>query len=145
MSLEAFQQAVAHYVAAPARCLALRADPALADGFALDARERRRLVAMVAHWGMSYQCTLYRANRLTPLGRSLPRSCALLGADLVPLLERFWASADEAELQFKREAQRFGHWLLERIAAGELRQAGLEAAVREELRDLEGRFGPVVQ
>lgn len=141
MSLEAFQQAFAQCAASPARCLALRADPALAEGFALDARERQRLLTMVRHPGMSHHCTLYRANRLTPLGRSLPQTCQQLGAALADTLEAFWASADEAELQFKREAQRFAQWLLARIAAGTLALPGLAETVQAELQALDAHFG----
>src|SRR5690606_21742477 len=104
MSLDGFQQAFAHFVASPARCLALRADPALLESFALDARERERLLAMVRHPGMSHHCTLYRANRLTAIARSLPRTCQQLGTALSDQLDRFWASSTEAELQFRREA-----------------------------------------
>lgn len=141
MSLEAFQQAFAYFTASPARCLALRGDARLAEPFALDAREQRRLLAMVRHTGMSHHCTLYRANRLTPLGRSLPRTCAALGPALTETLEAFWASSDEAELQFKREAQRFGAWLLERMDAGTLVQPGLADTVRTELQALDAHFG----
>jgi hypothetical protein len=64
---------------------------------------------------MSHHCTLYRANRLTAIARSLPQTCEQLGASLNAELEAFWESSVEAELQFKREAERFARWLLRRI------------------------------
>lgn len=139
MSLDGFQQAFAHFVASPARCLALRADPSLLESFALDARERERLLAMVRHPGMSHHCTLYRANRLTAIARSLPRTCQQLGTALGDQLDRFWASSTEAELQFRREAERFAHWLLGRIADGAVGDAALADTVHAELQAL-GEF-----
>ena len=118
MSLDGFRRAFAHFVASPARCLELRADPSLLEPFALDAREHERLLAMVRHAGMSHHCTLYRANRLTAIARSLPQTCEQLGIALSGELNRFWGSSTEAELQFRREAERFAHWLLGRIAHG---------------------------
>ena len=136
MSLEGFQRAFAYFVASPGRCLGLRDDPTLADRFALDARERARLLAMVHHVGMSHHCTQYRAMRLTPIARSLPRSCERLGPALVYELEAFWCDAEEAEPQSRREAERFAHWLLRRVDGSGLHMPALAEAVEQDLQAL---------
>lgn len=142
MSLDAFQQAFADLVASPRRCAEVRQDASLLDSYALDARERRRLLAMVRHPGMSHNCTLYRANRLTPIARSLPRTCIRLGSQLVDELERFWAAEPDSELQFKREAERFAAFVLQRLEQGHLQDSRLAEDVHAELRTLGLRFGP---
>jgi hypothetical protein len=142
MSLDGFQRALADAVASPSRCLELRRDGSLLETYDLDDRERRRLLAVVGHEGMSHNCTLYRANRLTPLARSLPRTCALLGARLMPELEAFWARKPNTEVQFKLEAERFAHYLSERCNEGAFGVADeLAAVLRVELSDLDRQFG----
>lgn len=143
MSLEGFQRAFAWCAASPGRCLALRDDPALADRFALDARERTRLLAMVHHVGMSHHCTLHRATRLAPVARSLPRTCERLGPALVYELEAFWADADEAGPPMRGEAERFAHWLLRRIGRGGLGMPALAEAVQADLQALRVPAGGV--
>ena len=140
MSLEAFQQAVGDLVASPRRCVELRHDASLLDTYALDGRERRRLLAMVENAGMSHNCTLYRANRLTPIARSLPRTCVLLGARLATELEAFWTAAPDSELQFKREAERFAVFLTERLDMQSQSDAIVAAELRTELRTLAENF-----
>ena len=140
MSLESFQQAVGDLVASPRRCIELRQDTSLLDAYVLDDRERRRLLAMVENAGMSHNCTLYRANRLTPIARSLPRTCVLLGSRLAAELEDFWEAAPDSELQFKREAERFGEFLLQRLHEEKEIDAAVGAELREELRLLEAKF-----
>lgn len=136
MSLEGFQRAFAYFVASPGRCLGLRDDPTLADRFALDARERARLLAMVHHVGMSHHCTQYRASRLTPIACSLPHTCERLGPALVYELEAFWCTADEADPQGQREAERFAHWLLRRVDGSGLHMPALAEAVQRDLQRL---------
>jgi hypothetical protein len=126
MSLEAFQRAFAEMVASPRRCIELRSAEAWLDGFDLDDRERRRLVAMARHPGMSHNCTLYRSNRLTAE------------------LEAFWASEPDSELQFKREAQRFASFLLKRLRDGALTDPSVADELEAELQTLEQRFAPAV-
>jgi hypothetical protein len=142
MSLDGFQRALADAVASPSRCLELRRDGSLLEKYDLDDRERRRLLAIVGHEGMSHNCTLYRANRLTPLARSLPRTCALLGDRLLPELEAFWAREPNTEVQFKLEAERFAHYLSERCNEGAFGAAEeLAAVLCVELSDLDRQFG----
>ena len=140
MSLEAFQHAVADLVASPSMCVAVRHGAPLLDAYALDEREKRRLQAMVEHRGMSQNCTLYRANRLTPIARSLPRTCVMLGSSLTAELEAFWAAEPDSELQFKREAERFGRFLLRRLQEGAHAGILTVADVEAELRSLGLRF-----
>jgi hypothetical protein len=141
MSLEAVQQAFADLVASPRRCVEVRQDASLLDGYTLTARERRRLLAMVRHPGMSHNCTLYRANRLTPIARSLPRTCVRLGSRLATELEAFWAAQPDSELQFKREAERFARFLLQRLRAGALPDTSIADDIHAELQVLGVRFG----
>ena len=119
MALAEFQRAFADLAASPERCLDARRDPAEAfAGYHLTARERQRLARMVCDPGMSVNCTLYRVNRLIPVYSVLPLTCTLLGRELLPLLDAFWASGDEATIQYGREAGRFAAWLQARMAAG---------------------------
>lgn len=141
MSLEEFQRAFADLVASPHRCLQARENESALDQYDLDARERQRLLTMVKHEGMSHNCTLYRANRLTPIARSLPRTCLRLGNRLVGELEAFWESESDTELQFKREAVRFASFLLQRIKSGVIDDLTVEQEIRDELLELDLHFG----
>jgi hypothetical protein len=119
MSLSEFQKAFADLIAQPERCLVARRDPGAAFArYGLTERERSRLSRMVCDPGMSVNCTLYRVNRLAPVYSVLPLTCALLGPELLPSLEAFWASGGEATIQYGREAARFGAWLQARMAEG---------------------------
>jgi hypothetical protein len=124
---------------------ALRDDPTALERsgpYDLDDRERRRLLAMVGHEGMSHYCTLYRANRLTPIGRGLPRTCALLGERLAREVDRFWESAPDGEIQFRLEAERFALHLAGRLASGELADTDdLSAVLAAEHAELDARLG----
>jgi len=129
-------------VASPQRCLELHRDGSLLENYDLDNRERRRLLAIVGHEGMSHNCTLNRANQLTPLARSLPRTCDLLGDRLMPELEAFWAREPNTEVQFKQEAERFAHYLSERCNEGAFGVAEeLAAVLCVELSDLDRQSG----
>lgn len=141
MSYEVFQRAVADFVAAPLKCVQLRDGALRLDAYDLTRREHDRLLAMVRHIGMSQNCTLYRANRLTPLARSLPKTCIALGRHLLAELEFFWASAPQAELQFKHESERFGRFLLARLGSGELGDVISRELVEGELAALGIQFG----
>lgn len=140
MALRDFQRAFADLASSPARCLAARENPerALAS-YDLTDVERRRLEAMVRDHAMSVNCTLYRVNRLTPIYSVLPLTCSYLGDRLSPELDAFWASFDDATLQYGKEARRFGNWLLSRIAAGQIAGGPIEDAIRFELAAFEVR------
>jgi hypothetical protein len=141
MSLSAFQSAIADLVARPDRCIAVRENGAILDEYDLSPLERRRIIEIVSHPGMSHNCTLYRANRLTPIARSLPETCSALGARLGEELDAFWRLEPDTELQFKREATRFASFLIRRIERGEIADPILEECLARELQALGASFG----
>jgi hypothetical protein len=140
VSLESFQRAFADLVASPQKCLELRHGEHSLDEFQLTELERRRLMAMVSHAGMSHNCSLYRANRLTPIARSLPQTCVRLGSKLVLELERFWELSPDTELQFKRESERFALFLLNQLNSDKDEEAELIEVIRAELAVLNHSF-----
>lgn len=132
MSIAGFQQALSDLIASPQRCLRLRAgDQAGLEGYELSERERRRLAAVVLQPGMSVSCSIYRANRLTPIAGGLPCSCTALGDALPAEIEAFWA-AEATDMQFGREVERFGRFLGERLRSG-----GLECRYLDEVLSFE--------
>ncbi|NML17144.1 hypothetical protein [Azohydromonas caseinilytica] len=134
MSLQGFQCALADLIADPRKCLLARHAPAQALAeYALTERERARLAAMVRDKGMSINCTLFRVNRLTPIYSVLPFTCRLLGPLLTAELDAFWAASQDATLQYRWEAWRFGTWLLDRIESGQVPHGPYEDAIRFEL------------
>jgi hypothetical protein len=145
VALKDFQRAFADLASSPARCLAARENPesALAS-YDLTSVERRRLAAMVRDQAMSVNCTLYRVNRLTPIYSVLPLTCTYLGDRLSSELDLFWASFDDATLQYGKEARRFGDWVFCRIAAGRIARGPIEDAIRFELAAFEVRTAPRV-
>lgn len=108
-----FQQALADLVAAPDHCQAIRdGDLHELDGYDLTMTERGRLVAIALHRGMAVNCAIYRSNRLTPLVINLPDTCAALGSQLRPVIDRFWAThPTEHFVHFLVEADRFVTYL----------------------------------
>ena len=121
MSLQEFQRATADFIASPERCVRARADfGAEVAGYTLTERERRRLQAMVNDPGMSANCMLYRINRLAPILEVLPRTWRLLGASAEQELHAFWRRHPDAVVQNAKEANRFGTWIEERVASGQL-------------------------
>jgi len=68
MTMQAFQQAMCDLVASPDLCLMLVQSPEQVLGrYDLSDRDRRRLIAIVQQRGMLVNCSLYRANRLSPI------------------------------------------------------------------------------
>ncbi len=121
MTLLAFQTALADLVASPDRCLAVRANPAAALAhYDLDAREQARLAAIVWQRGMSANCTVYRATRVTPLYTLLPLTFALLGEKLTAELDSYWSTAPRMEIRFDLEIARFAAHLTARLEAGQV-------------------------
>ena len=145
MSLEQFQRAFADLAASPPFCVAVRSNPELLDEYALTGRERERLEAMAAHPGMSHNCTLYRANRLTPIARCLPATCLHLGPRLRAEFDSFLAASGAFDLQFRGEAERFARYLIARIDSGALDDTELRHCLDRELRELAEDFDPLVQ
>jgi hypothetical protein len=146
VSLAEFQRAFADLVASPVLTMEARRDPSVVlRAYELDAREQRRLVAMIHDPAMSVNCTLFRVNRLTPLYSVLPLTCQWLGERLGAELDAFWEASRDATLQFGPEAARFGAWLHDRIRRGRLQGGPLEDAIRFELAAFEVRTASVVE
>lgn len=110
-----FQQALADLVAAPDHCQSIRdGDLDELDRYDLTMTERGRLVAIALHRGMAANCAIYRSNRLTPIVINLPDTCATLGSQLRPVIDRFWAThPTEHFVHFLVEAERFVAFLEE--------------------------------
>lgn len=140
-----FQQALADLIASPRRCQQLRetTDPAaLLAEYHLTRRERDRLVAIVAHPGMSANCTVYRSNRLTPLVLNLPDTCAALGPRLRETVDRFWAAhPTDNFVHFLIESDRFATYL----EADPPAERHVHEALRREAAVIRARLGATVR
>ncbi|SEW06967.1 hypothetical protein [Chitinophaga arvensicola] len=143
MSLLSFQKALTDLIASPQLCLQLRHDPAaILSRYDLTSRERVRLQAVVRQKGMSVSCTLYRVNRITPIYTMLPYTCFLLGPQLIPLVEAFWAIDNRSDLQFKREITIFGEFILGKLMVGDIENPYLREITTMELAMNELKFLP---
>jgi hypothetical protein len=119
MSVASFQQALCDLIASPRLCRALRAAPEpVLTNYDLSAREQARLREVVWQRGMSTNCSLYRANRLTPIYMVLTYTCRSLGDQFRALLDEFWDAEIYRDGQFPREVERFAAFLRDRIADG---------------------------
>lgn len=117
MSIASFQQALCDLIASPRLCRALRSAPEeVLANYELSARERARLREAVWQRGMSTSCSLYRANRLTPIYMELTYTCRSLGDQFRALLDDFWDAETYRNGQFPREVERFAAFLRKRIA-----------------------------
>jgi hypothetical protein len=142
VSLLGFQRALADMVASPRLARAvLGGDPDALEPYELTDRERGRLRAVAAQPGMSVNCTLYRANRLTPVALLLPYTCFALGERMKGLAERFWEDS-RTDLQFRSETERFAAFLRGLVRSGELDEPLLEEILDFELASNELRFAP---
>jgi hypothetical protein len=129
-------------VASPALCDLVLAQPEAALGdYELSDRERRRIVGTVGQPGMRLNCTLYRINRITPLYTLLKMTCELLGDDLMPQVEAFWAES-KTELQFSSEIELFAVHLRRALDAGELSDPYLAEVLDFELAMSALQFAP---
>lgn len=112
MSLEAFQRAMSDLVASADLCNRLLREPeSVLSAYDLTPRERRRLESAVGQRGMAVNCSLYRANRITPIYNYLPYTCFLLGDELMPTMLAFWEAHRDAQPQFRKEIEKFGEFL----------------------------------
>jgi len=143
MTMEAFQRAMCDLVASPDLCIALLESPEEVLGrYDLSERDRRRLVEVVQQPGMFVNCSLYRANRLSPIYNLVPRTCFLLGDALVAEATEFWQDFKETRLQFHDEAKEFCAFLLRRLELGILRNPMLAEVIEYELALNEFRYSP---
>lgn len=134
MTMRGFQQAMCDLVASPDLCGQLLQSPEeVLSRYDLSDRDRRRLVEVVQQPGMVVNCSLYRANRLTPIYNLLPHTCFLLGDTLMNEATEFWNSFEETLLQFDEEVERFGDFLRHRIELGVQRNPLLAEVLEYEL------------
>jgi hypothetical protein len=130
--LSDFQQALAEITALPERCLALRDDPSqLERYYTLSERERRQLLAVLHHPAMECTCSLYRADRLAPLLRNLPRCLQALGERLEGEVTAYWRAHPWPYRYSFLESERFLQWLGQRQSEEPMHPA-LAVALREE-------------
>jgi hypothetical protein len=138
--LSDFQQALAELTAFPDLCLAVRQDATvLGEKYSLTDRERRQLLAVVHHPSMECACSLYRADRLAPLLRNLPRSLQSLGGQLETEVTAYWRAHPWPYRYSFLECERFERWL-EPLSRSEAAPAGLAAALQEEGRQMRDRM-----
>ncbi len=134
MSLQSFQRALSELIASPDLIRATRSDPSQTlRRYDLSERERRRLIAVAGQDGMSVNCALYRANRITPLCSILPLTCFVLGDALKGEVDALCKSYERAELQFKTAIDQFAGILRARIKNGEIENPFLEEVLGFEL------------
>jgi hypothetical protein len=143
MTMEAFQQAMCDLIASPDLCMELIESPEEVLGrYDLSARDRKRLVEVVQQPGMFVNCSLYRANRLSPIYNLAPHTCFLLGNALLDEATEFWKDFRETRLQFHEEVQRFGDFLRRRVEMGFVQNPMLIEVLEYELALNEFRYSP---
>src|ERR1051325_5309390 len=134
MTMEAFQRAMCDLVASPDLCIALLESPEEVLGrYDLSERDRRRLVEVVQQPGMFVNCSLYRANRLSPIYNLIPHTCFLLGDSLLDEATEFWKGFKETRLQFHDEVKEFAGFLRRRLEKGLLQKLMLAEVIEYEL------------
>ena len=139
--LNDFQQALAEITASPRLCVAVRRNPELlAERYQLSEREQRQVLATANHPSMECTCSLYRANRLAPLVRNLPRTIAALTERLEPVLNDYWEAHPWPHRYGSLESERFCRWL-EPLTADPAAPAGLRESWQGDRRDLRERVG----
>ena len=139
--LNDFQQALAEITASPRLCVAVRRNPELlAERYQLSERERRQVLATVHHPSMECTCSLYRANRLAPLVRNLPRTIAALTERLEPVLNDYWEAHPWPHRYGYLESERFCRWL-EPLTTDPAAPAGLRQSWQGDRQDLRERVG----
>ena len=141
--MEAFQQAICDLIASPDLCMVLIESPEEVLGrYDLSDRDRRRLIEVVQQPGMLVNCSLYRANRLSPIYNLVPHTCFLLGNALVDEATEFWKDFKETRLQFHEEVKRFADFLRRRVEMGFLQNPMLVEVLEYELALNEFRYTP---
>jgi len=141
MTMEAFQRAMCDLIASPDLCIALVESPEeVLERYDLSDRDRKRLMEVVQQPGMLVNCSLYRANRLSPIYNLVPHTCFLLGNALLDEATEFWKEFKETRLQFHEEVQRFGAFLRRRVEMGFLQNSMLVEVLEYELALNEFRY-----
>ncbi len=143
MTMEAFQRAMCDLIASPDLCIELLQSPEEVLGrYDLTERDRKRLVEVVQQPGMLVNCSLYRANRLSPIYNLVPHTCFLLGNALLDEATEFWKDFSETRLQFHDEVKQFGDFLRRRLETGSLQNPMLAEVIDYELALNEFRYTP---
>lgn len=143
MTMAAFQRAMCDLIASPELCVKLVQAPEEVLGrYDLSDRDRRRLLEVVQQPGMLVNCSLYRANRLSPIYNLIPHTCFVLGAALLSEATEFWEGYRETRLQFHEEVQQFGDFLQRRLEMGLLQNPLLAEVLEYELALNEFRYTP---
>ena len=143
MTMEAFQRAMCDLIASPDLCVTLLQSPEEVLGrYDLSDRDRKRLVEVVQQPGMFVNCSLYRANRLSPIYNLVPHTCFLLGDSLLTEATEFWNGFRETRLQFHDEVKQFGEFLRLRLDMGLLQNPMLAEVLEYELALNEFRYTP---
>jgi len=143
MTMEAFQKAMCDLIASPDLCLTLMQSPEqVLDCYDLSDRDRRRLVEVVQQPGMIVNCSLYRANRLSPIVNLIPHTCFLLGDALLDEATEFWKGFKETRMQFHDEVKLFADFLRQRLESGLLQVPMLAEVLEYELALNEFRYTP---
>ncbi len=108
MSLDSFYRALAALACDPELVRRVRRgdDDSLA-AFNLSPIQRERVETMARDGGMEVLCSLYRANRLTALVRTVPTVVDTLGARLGESVTEFWTSTPRMDMQWRTEAVAF--------------------------------------
>jgi hypothetical protein len=75
--------------------------------FELSPTELDRLKIMACDDGMEVMCSLYRANRLTALLRTVPSLVEALGNRLREEVTEFWRATPRSDMQFRTEGAAF--------------------------------------
>ena len=141
MTMEAFQRAMCDLIASPDLCIELIQSPEEVLGrYDLSERDRKRLVEVVQQPGMLVNCSLYRANRLSPIYNLVPHTCFLLGNALLDEATEFWKDFSETRLQFHDEVKQFGDFLRRRLETGSLQNPMLAEVIDYELALNEFRY-----
>ncbi len=134
MSSPDFQIALAKLIASPQLCQKVLIDEEpFFSGFALSEKEKLRLHSVLRQKGISACCSLYRMNRITPVYTQLSNTSALLGDDLVPIIEEFWVLYSDTSLQFKEEVLEFGRFLMNKIENGSVKIPYLKEVLELEM------------
>ncbi len=119
MSIAGFQRALAEMAGRPSFAASVRHNGGSAlAGRDLTPREARRLLAVARQPGMEVTCTLARANRFTSIAEVFPMTCQILGADLRPLIDRYFEARIPENYQLSGEEEAFAKFLCAELAAG---------------------------
>jgi hypothetical protein len=117
VSLDSFYRALAALVSDPDLVRrARRGDDAWQIALGLSPIERERVETMARAGGMEVLCSLYRANRLTALVRTVPELVDALGERLGQTVTEFWTSNPRVDMQWRTEAIAFCDFIAQKYS-----------------------------